>query len=505
MVATTAAAATATTPPLAETVRELGPLVLEWVDVRRRMLRTPGVQVAVRVGGELLISGALGTADTEASLPLTTDHLFRIASHSKTFAATTVMRLAARGELRLDDTVAQHLPELSDTPLADRTLRELLGHQGGVIRDGDDCDYWQLMRPFPDAVILRAELHQDDAASFGRNLHFKYSNYAYSLIGLVIERVTGTSFAQAARTEILDVLDLPGIHPDLGGPDGPASEELACGHSLLLDGDDEQFVLDNPPTGAMAAATGFVARAEDLSAYAAAHVMGDERLLSDTDKRLMQRTESIVTVEGTEQGRYGLGLELHTVGERHLVGHSGGFPGFVTRTFVDPKDGLVVCVLTNASHGPAHDLAVGIVKLIDLARRAPAGEATDPSDDPAGLPLWTAAGFGRAVIARMGRRLMLLHPDQPDPTADAAELTVEGPDHLRIAARPGFGSAGEPVIIERDGDAADAPVAQVRVGGMTSWPEATFRARRREQMGRSARSPHRDGMAGADRTTEQRP
>ena len=87
-------------PSLADTVRALDPLVLDWVDLRRRMLRTPGVQVAVRVGGELLISGALGTADTERSLPLTTDHLFRIASHSKTFAATVVLRLAARGRRR---------------------------------------------------------------------------------------------------------------------------------------------------------------------------------------------------------------------------------------------------------------------------------------------------------------------------------------------------------------------------------------------------------------------
>lgn len=507
---TTSPTTTAGQPPLADTVRGIGPLVLDWLDLRRRMLRTPGVQVAVRVRGELIVSGALGSADLDNGVDLRTDHLFRIASHSKTFAATTVMRLVARGELRLDDTVAAHLPRLAGTPLADRTVRELLGHQGGVIRDGDDCDYWQLMRPFPDAVVLHAELHQDDAASFGRNLHFKYSNYGYSLVGAIIERVTGRPFADVVRTEILDVLDLPRIHPDLGGPDAPHPDELACGHSLLLDGDDEHFVLRNPGTGAMAAATGFVANAEDLSAYACAHVMGDERLLDDTDKRLMQRTESIVTVEGTEQGRYGLGLELHTVGDRALVGHSGGFPGFVTRTFVDPKDGLVVSVLTNGSRGPAHELAVGVVKLIDLARRAPAdtGDSADTAvsgtesaaADPADLPLWTTAGFGRTVIARLGRRLMLLHPDQEDPTADAIELTVEGPDRLRMAQRPGFGSAGEPVVITRSGDdPATGPVSHVQVGGMTAWPEAVFRARRREQMGRSARP------GGSDRNTEPGP
>lgn len=489
-------------PDLVETVRQIGPFVLDWLDLRRRMLRTPGVQIAIRVRGELVVSGALGLADAERGIALRPDHLFRIASHSKTFAATTVLRLAARGELRLDDTVGTHLPELADTPLADRTVRELLGHQGGVIRDGDDCDYWQLTRPFPDAATLAADLRRD-GVTFGRNLHFKYSNYGYSIVGAIIERVTGRTFAAAVRTEILDVLRLPRVHPDLDGPAGPAPDELAAGHSLLLDGDDDHFVLDNPATGAMAAATGFVACAEDLSAYAAAHVTGDERLLDDTDKRLMQRTESVVTVDGTEQGRYGLGLELHTVGERHLVGHSGGFPGFVTRTFVDPKDGLVVSVLTNASRGPAHELAVGIVKLIDLARRSPAATDGVSLPDPADLPVWTAAGFGRTVVARLGRRLMLLHPDQQDPTADAAELTVEGPDRLRIVERAGFGSAGEPVLIERAADGG--AVQSVRVGGMTAWPEAVFRARRREQMARSARSEQASPSAAPQTATEPNP
>ncbi|GAA2018338.1 beta-lactamase family protein [Nakamurella flavida] len=488
---TTTTVTTVTTAPastdraeLAAAVKEVAGLVQEWVDLRRRMLRVPGVQVAVRVDGELLISGASGSADLAEGVDLTPRHLFRIASHSKTFAATAVMMLAARGALRLDDTVGTHLPELADTPLADRTVRELIGHQGGVIRDGDDCDYWQLTRDFPDSDTLFADLHRD-GATFGRNEHFKYSNYGYSIVGAIIERVGGQDFAGFVRSEILDVLELPRVHPDV---DGVPADELASGHSLLLDGDDEMFVLRNPSTGAMAAATGFVACAEDLTAYAGAHVKGDERLLSDTDKRLMQRTESVVMAGTTELGRYGLGLELHTVGTRALVGHSGGFPGFVTRTFVDPQASLVVSVLTNASRGPAHPIALGVIKLIDLAlakRALPPPAAPEDATDPVDLDSFVTTmvgGFGRVVIARMGERLVLLHPEQDDPTEEVVELTVLGPDRLLMPARPGFGSAGEPVIFTREG----GRITEIRMGGMTAWPEADFRARRRAQMGRSA-------------------
>lgn len=64
-------------------VQALADWIPGWVDLRRRMLRVPGVQVSIRVDGELLLSAALGTADDERGVPLTTDHLFRIASHSR--------------------------------------------------------------------------------------------------------------------------------------------------------------------------------------------------------------------------------------------------------------------------------------------------------------------------------------------------------------------------------------------------------------------------------------
>lgn len=457
-------------------VREVAGPVLAWIDLRRRMLRVPGVQVCVRIGEEVLIDGASGVADVEQGTVLTTDHLFRVASHSKTFAATALMILLERGQVRLDDTVGQWVPDLAGTRLADRTVRELLGHQGGVVRDGADCDYWQLMRPFPDRDRLVDDL-VDHGAVFGRNEHFKYSNYGYAIAGMVVEKVTGVGFSDFVREAVLRPLGLDRVHPDVDGVD-PA--ELASGHSLLLDGEDTHFVLGNPSTGAMAAATGFLACARDLSSYVTAHTLGDDRLLSDDAKRLMQRTESQVVSGGTEVGRYGLGMELHTVGTRSLVGHSGGFPGFVTRTFVDPRDGLVVSVLTNASRGPAHELAVGILKLIDLALDA----RTRPGATvPEGVDLDTFAtsvvgGFGRVTVLRLGDRVVMTHPDQEDPTAESVELEVEGPDRLRIPARPGFASAGESVDYHR----GEHGLTDLRVGGMTAWPEAVFRDRRHAQM-----------------------
>jgi len=447
------------------TIRAAADYLRSWVAAQAAHRRVPGVQVAIRSGDELVLSTAVGVADLTTGAPLTTTHLFRIASHSKTFTATAVMRLVEAGRLRLDDPIGQFVPELDagGSPIARVTIRELLGHQSGVIRDGEDGDFWQLGRPFPDragpiAEVLRAGVvHR-------RNEHFKYSNVGYALLGLAVESVTGTSYAEHLRTSVLEPLGLRRTGAEY---DPARADEYAAGHTGLLLGDDARQTIAHVDTRAMAAATGFYSTAEDLTVYGSAHYLGEERLLSDDSKRVMQRLESIVTVYGTEVGRYGVGMALQTVGERKLIGHSGGYPGHITLTLIDPVDRLVVSVLTNAIDGPAEDLAVGLVKLIDVALKPRAEVPAPPSDAP---PLASFAGrfaslWGVLDLAELGGRLVLVRPTLTDPLPGVEELEVVDASTLRVAAQPSFGPAGELVPVERD---ADGRVVSLRYGGVTS-------------------------------------
>src|SRR5687767_5268540 len=87
-----------------------------------------GAQVAVRQDGDLLVNHAVGCADLENQTPLTVDHLFRIASHSKTFTGVACMQLVEQEKLRLDDDAKRHVSELADAPMDGVTVRELLAH-----------------------------------------------------------------------------------------------------------------------------------------------------------------------------------------------------------------------------------------------------------------------------------------------------------------------------------------------------------------------------------------
>src|SRR4051794_30926402 len=89
-----------------------------WLEFRQRFLRVPGIQAAALLGDQVIFEGSYGLADIEAGTSLTGDHLFRIASHSKTFTGVALMQLAERGALRLDDTAVTWVPYLESTPLA---------------------------------------------------------------------------------------------------------------------------------------------------------------------------------------------------------------------------------------------------------------------------------------------------------------------------------------------------------------------------------------------------
>jgi CubicO group peptidase (beta-lactamase class C family) len=433
-----------------------------WLAFRQRYERTPGIQAAVLYDDEVLLSSAHGLADVESQTPLTPRHLFRVASHSKTFTATAVLQLAESGALRLDDPAGQWLPFLAGTAVGTATIHDLLAHGAGVIRDGQDGDHWQLFRAFPDDARLQA-IGLDGADVLPVNERFKYSNVGYSLLGMIIAAASGQSYHDYVRARIIEPLGLTDTGPEYEPERAP---EYATGYSALTYAD-RRVPIEHIDTGAMAAATGFFSTAGDLVWYAAAHFHGDERLLTDTSKRRMQRTEW----KTGRDSEYGLGLDVGEFGGRRVVGHGGGYPGHITNTKWDPVGRLAVSVLTNAIDGAAGAYAANFFRLIELAHRPAEGEAP-----PDGVDLDRFTGrfanlWGAMDVARFGDRLYLLDPTADDPTHEPSTLTVVDDQTLRMSPDNGFASPGEPVRYTFSGTG----VASVRAGsGSTAYPFDRF-------------------------------
>jgi CubicO group peptidase (beta-lactamase class C family) len=445
----------------ADNLREACTYFDSWLAFQQRYHRVPGIQAAVYAGDGIAFSAAYGLADVENDVPLTEQHLFRIASHSKTFTATAVFQLAEQGRLRLDDKAGQHVTELVGTPIGERTIRELLAHAGGVTRDSVAADWWQLSGLFPDRDELLAVLRQDSSAVLSENDRFKYSNIGYGLLGLVIEAASGTPYNTFVQTGIVDKLGLKGLGPEL---DPSRSSEYSVGYSALSYAD-ARVPIDHVDTRALASATGFFGNARDLVTYFSAHLPGDDRLLSDKSKREMQHP--LWKTGKANDSFYGLGLGVSKVGERDTFGHGGGYPGHITNSLVDAERGLVVSVLTNAIDGPAGRLAEGLLKLVDLAASSKRGDATSV-ERYAGryANLW-----GVIDLAVLGGRLYQLSPNVDDPTDEPVRLELDG-DTLRVAEGSGYGSYGEAYQFTF---AADGTVESVRgASGLLAHPIDAF-------------------------------
>ncbi|WP_328524595.1 serine hydrolase domain-containing protein [Kribbella sp. NBC_00359] len=444
-----------------ENLREALTYYDSWLAFNQRYQRIPGVQAAVFAGDGIAFSAAYGLADVENAVPLTEQHLFRIASHSKTFTATAVFQLVEQGRLRLDDKASQHVTEIVGTPLGERTIRELLAHAGGITRDSLDADWWQLATSFPDRDELLAILRLDTSVVVPENDRFKYSNIGYGLLGLVVEAAAGTSYNAYVQTAIVDKLGLTGLGPEL---DPARLSEYAAGYSALSYAD-QRVPIEHVDTRALASATGFFGNARDLVTYFSAHLPGDDRLLSDKSKREMQHP--LWSTGRDENSRYGLGLGVSKVGERDLFGHGGGYPGHITRTLVDGERRLVVSVLTNTIDGTAGPLAEGALKLIDLASSKERGDAT-------GLARFTgrfANLWGVTDFALLGGRLYATDPASPDPTTEPQPLEADG-DTLRVTGGSGYGSYGESYRFTFD---SDGQVETIRgSSGLTLHPLDRF-------------------------------
>ena len=424
----------------------------QWLAHQRAQREIPGTVVAIQQADQMLLLSAHGLANLERATPMTPRHIFRIASHSKTFTATAIMQLVEGGRLRLDDAVSRHLPWLESTA----TVRQLMNHVGGIIRDGLDATFWHLERPFPDVRALREMVR----ATLPPNEQFKYSNVGYSLLGLVVETASGQPYNDYVREHIVDRLGLSDTGPETTAE---LAERLVTAYTPRR-ANAPRLPIDDVATSAMSAATGFYSTAADLCRYARAHYLGNEELLSDASKREMQQPYWEVAQAETS---YGLGFSVQTIGKRKMIGHGGGFPGHSTTTLIDPADQLVVVVLNNTmgAGGLAAPLAVAIVRILDFALEASGPPLPSPRETFTGRfeSLWSVTD-----IVAFGDALYGFSPDDDNPARHPTELEFLDADSLRIGSTNGYGSPGEVLRYER---ASDGSIEHVWIAGMRHTPQ----------------------------------
>ena len=433
----------------------------DWIDFQLRLHDQPGCAIAIAHRGDVVLERAFGVADLRTGARLTPRHRFRVASHSKSFTAAAVMKLREQGRLRLDDPAGVHVEGLHPR-VAQATVAQLLSHGAGLIRDGHDAGQWQDRRPFLDARALREALAEPPV--LGTSERFKYSNHGYGLAGLVIEAVTGESWAEWIAREIVAAAGLGETTPDL-----PRARraKLATGHGGRLPLGRRVAIPGDNETHALAPATGFVSTAGDLARFfARLDPAAGRSILSPASRREMIRRQWR-DPHGSLGRHYGLGIMSGNVGDWEWYGHGGAFQGFISRTAMLPGRDVTLAIVTNAIDGLANQWSDGAIHVLQTFARGGAPRARTRDWRGRWWSLWTAVD-----LVPMRERVLVAAPSLFLPFLDASQIEVTGRDRGRIALANGFASHGEEARLLRG---ARGAVREIQLGGARLLDEARLR------------------------------
>jgi len=320
---------------VALTAESITSFVDEYMATQMTSSNVPGAAIVVVQGEAVLLAKGYGMADLDADRPVVVDEtLFRAGSVSKLFTATAVMQLVEQGRIGLDDDINQHLtslqlPDKFDRPL---TVADLLQHTTGL----DDVFFGMHERDAEDVESLADFLghHLPERYDPPGEL-ISYNDHGYTLVGLLIEDVTGQSFVDYMAAHVLGPLQM-GSSSFAQPLPADLQTQVAVGYRY-----EEQFEPYEFDYVNIGPAAGLHATASDMAHFVMAHLnngrYGEQQVLQPETVSQMQATQ--FSHHPVLRGRgYGF-AEWHENGLR-AVFHDGGNPGFLNRLFLIPEEGI---------------------------------------------------------------------------------------------------------------------------------------------------------------------
>ena len=313
-------------------------------EAKMREYHVPGVAIGILDNGVITTRG-LGITNVEDPLPVNDHTVFPIASISKTFAATMMMRLVEQGKVDLKAPVRKYLPDFKvrdETVSRDVTVWNLLTHTAGWEGQVSGPDRGEdTLRNFVATVMPDLMQVAPPTAAWS------YNNAGFSVSGRVIEAVTGTSINRAVRDLVFTPLGLA----HAGSTAGEFMvNRFAAGHGVRNDA----AFLQRPFSPSVSVTAGGVGLCiADLLAYAKFH-LGDgtndegERILSRASLEMMRTTQ--LHKQSTDDD-IGIAWHLRNVGALRVAAHGGTLSGHILLLEIVPEKNFAIGILTNSING----------------------------------------------------------------------------------------------------------------------------------------------------------
>jgi len=394
-------------------------LIDTWIEAQQDYANIPSVSVAIVKDQATIWSKAYGLANNDSKLAASTHTLYSICSISKLFTAVAIMQLYDAGKLRLDDTIDSLLPHYNlkqqykeSGPI---TIRSLLTHSSGLPRESD-FPYWTGPDfPFPTLAQLNAKLSEQQTL-YPSSTYFQYSNLGISLLGEVVEKISGQPYDKYVEEHILKPLRLNSTYTYI--PKEQWGTKMSVGYGALKrDGSRDRVNLFDAK--GIKAAAGFSSNVEDLARFASWQFRllnnGGTEIIKSSTLKEMHRVQ---WVDPDWKTYWGLGFAISQQEGITMVGHGGSCPGYRTTLQLDTKQKMGYTVMINAGGESPELFAKEIREIFSKIPVIKTGKKDSASlDQYAGTYSAQPWGSERVITPWYGNLVLLNLPnDNPDET-----------------------------------------------------------------------------------------
>ncbi|NIM57490.1 MAG: serine hydrolase [Candidatus Aminicenantes bacterium] len=319
----------------------------------------PGLAIGIVKDNEIVYAKGFGVKNIDTKEPVTTKSLFHMASVSKPFSATAIMQLVEQGKVSLDDPVVKYLPyfKVNDKRYKEITIRQMLGHISGM---PDVNDYHWDKPEYDDGALeryVRSLTDEELIAAPGER--FSYSNMAFEVLGDLIAKVSGVSFEDYVKKNILDPL---GMHESTFLKKKVSPKLATTPHVMKL----KTVVSDiYPYHRAHAPSSTLHSNVLEMCNWAMANMnkgaFKGKKILKPESYDILWKPAKL---NNGETGRAGLSWFLRTYREIKTVSHGGGDVGYRTYFIMMPERSTAAVVLSNCDFAPTGDITIAALLTI---------------------------------------------------------------------------------------------------------------------------------------------
>lgn len=338
-------------------------LLQDKIDALVSKHKLPGISVSISWPGDYRWNGTSGFADIQSKEKLNPSHTFFQASVTKLFVSAICLQLMEEGKLQLSDTIGKFLPP-NPNYQSNVLIKNLLQHRSGIKDVVSHPSIAQNWFNYPDSVWSQEATLTTfgGAKEFNQGTSFSYSNSNFILLGWIVERIEGKSFAQVLNERIVAKLPASSrvFFPYRDNIIGENAKGWTSFSAPNMYDTDASLILNNCSYSMLSTAGCLTANPSDINQMTELIFKGT--LLKKSSLDLLKTCVNVNF--GDAANGYGLGMMRYVYGGKTYFGHGGDFNGFTTQTIYSDDTGITYSMAINRNNAPRGPISTELFTLI---------------------------------------------------------------------------------------------------------------------------------------------